>query len=78
MKKLFALKDSRANDSLLVDVYFENKEQAKAERKKRNPKNDDGKEVFHFMVTRGPEHWKGLNRHSSWREAAKKSSRRKK
>lgn len=77
MLKLFGLKEMTGAEALISDLYFQNKQDAKNERQKRNPKDQDGNEILNFAVTRGPDHMDGLSNHSSFRTlpGAKKNAR---
>ncbi len=55
MKKLFAIKNLSTGD-VIKDLDFEIKEDAKKERKKRNAKDESGKEIFTHVVTLGVDH----------------------
>lgn len=66
MLRLFGLKEMIGSELIVADLYFAKKEDAKKERVKRNKKDEKGEEIFHFVVTRGPDHTDGLARHSSY------------
>lgn len=69
MLRLFGLKEMGGSELLIPDLFFTKKEDAKKERVKRNKKNEEGKEILNFVVTRGPDHMDGLARHSSFHTA---------
>jgi len=70
MQKLFGLKEMTGAEALLPDLFFQNKQDAKKERQKRNLRDKEGTEILNFVVTRGPDHWLGLTGHSSHRTPA--------
>jgi hypothetical protein len=53
-KRLFGLKDLTKNR--ILDQFFDDRMEAKALRKKLNPRDQDGREIFNIVVTYGPDH----------------------
>lgn len=59
MKKLFQLRDTRTNTNV-PNLFFTDKFKAKEKRAELNPKDSADREVMHYVVTPGPDHYKNI------------------
>ena len=79
MKKLFAIRDTKANEAIVSDQYFELKADAKKTRNQLNAadkKKDENQISTRYQVTRGPDHEDGISRSAMWRQAPQRISKR--